>query len=43
MSRLVQGPSLDKLDPQQQKQLIERDYDSFYIDGLKVDDEMHEQ
>ena len=43
MTRLVAGPALDTLDPSQQKQLVERDYDSFYLNSLKVNDEMYEE
>ena len=43
MRSLVQGPALDALDKKQQKQLNDRDYDAFYLNSLKVDDEIHEE
>ena len=43
MTRLVEGPALDTLDPSQQKQLVERDYDSFYLNSLKVNDDMYDE
>ena len=34
---------MDALDKKQQKQLNDRDYDAFYLNSLKVDDEIHEE